>query len=50
MAWATALMIAGEGVLMTTSPMDLAPKGPVGSKLGMNSTRGSGTSMRVGSL
>ena len=30
-AWATAEATAASGVLMTISPIDLAPKGPVGS-------------------
>lgn len=49
-AWATALAMAGDGVFMTTSPIDLAPNGPVGSKLGSKAMRICGISRRVGSL
>lgn len=34
----TASAIAGQGVLITTSPMDFAPKGPVGSQSGSKAT------------
>jgi len=46
----TACAIAGEGVLITISPMDFAPNGPVGSQLDSKNTLIRLISTRAGTL